>query len=98
MATASFTGTCQGLNINFSTGKQNLTLEVNEDARDTFEEMKGCKKLDIRIKKHREKRSLDAIEDEVTIVFGKNAFFAERIGHGGPRFLLVYAEAEPAMM
>ena len=33
---------------------------MNEDARDAFQELKDCEKLDIQIKKHREKRSLDA--------------------------------------
>lgn len=28
----------------------------NEDARDAFQELKDCEKLDIQIKKHREKR------------------------------------------
>lgn len=43
-----------------ATKKQSISVEVNEDARDAFQELKDCEKLDIQIKKHREKRSLDA--------------------------------------
>lgn len=54
------TGKIEGLKMDYATKKQSISLEVNEDIRDAFQELKDCKKLDIRIKKHREKRSLDA--------------------------------------
>lgn len=46
--------------MDYATKKQSISVEVNEDARDAFQELKDCEKLDIQIKKHREKRSLDA--------------------------------------
>lgn len=55
-----FTGKLEGLKMDYVTRKQSLSLEVNEDARDAFQELKDCEKLVIQIKKHREKRSLDA--------------------------------------
>lgn len=55
-----FTGTFQGLSMNYATSKQTAVLELNEDARDAFQELKGCEKLSIRNKKFRKKRSLDA--------------------------------------
>lgn len=55
-----FTGKLEGLKMDYATKKQSISVEVNEDARDAFQELKDCEKLDIQIKKHREKRSLDA--------------------------------------
>ena len=55
-----FTGKLEGLKMDYATRKQSISVEVNEDARDAFQELKDCEKLDIQIKKHREKRSLDA--------------------------------------
>lgn len=55
-----FTGKLEGLKMDYVTRKQNLSLEVNEDARDAFQELKDCEKLVIQIKKYRKKRSLDA--------------------------------------
>ena len=55
-----FTGTFDGLSMDFGTNKQKAVLELNQDARDAFEELRNCELLDIRIKKHRKKRSLDA--------------------------------------
>ena len=55
-----FTGKLEGLKMDYATKKQSISVEVNEDVRDAFQELKDCEKLDIQIKKHREKRSLDA--------------------------------------
>lgn len=55
-----FTGKLEGLKMDYATKKQSISVEVNEVARDAFQELKDCEKLDIQIKKHREKRSLDA--------------------------------------
>ena len=55
-----FTGIFQGLSMNYATGKQTASFELNEDAREAFQDLKGCEKLTIRIKKYRKKRSLDA--------------------------------------
>ena len=40
--------------------KQRLTLELDSDARELFDQLAEVEKLDIEIKKHREKRSLSA--------------------------------------
>lgn len=55
------TGTMQNLSFDFATGKPNITLTLNErqEAVAAYEELKDCK-LSVVIKKHREKRSLDA--------------------------------------
>ena len=52
-----FTGKLEGLKMDYATKKQSISVEVNEDARDAFQELKDCEKLDIQIKKHREKRA-----------------------------------------
>lgn len=56
---AEFTGAFDGLRMDLSSKKQELSLTVDQDAREVFENLKDCK-VDIIIKKHREKRSLDA--------------------------------------
>lgn len=55
------TGTMQNLSFDFTTGKPNITLALNErqEAVAAYEALKDCK-LSVVIKKHREKRSLDA--------------------------------------
>ncbi len=40
--------------------KQRLTLEIDGDARELYDELHSAEQLDIEIKKHREKRSLNA--------------------------------------
>ena len=54
-----FTGTFDGLGMDFTTGKQKATLTLNEDAKQTFENLHD-KKVVITIKAYRKKRSLDA--------------------------------------
>ena len=56
----SYTGKITGIDIDFLTYKQKVTLTVNEDFTKAYEKLKDCEKLDISIKKHREKRSIDA--------------------------------------
>lgn len=52
-----FTGKLEGLKMDYVTRKQSLSLEVNEDARDAFQELKDCEKLVIQIKKYRKKEA-----------------------------------------
>ena len=54
-----FTGTFDGLGMDFATGKQKASLTLNEDAKQTFENLRD-KKVMITIKAYRKKRSLDA--------------------------------------
>ena len=46
-----FTGKLEGLKMDYVTRKQSLSLEVNEDARDAFQELKDCEKLVIQIRR-----------------------------------------------
>ena len=55
-----FTGKIEDLMIDYRTKKDKLVFAVNENAKQMFEEFKDCEALDIIIKKHRKKRSLDA--------------------------------------
>lgn len=56
------TGKINGLTLDFSTGKANLSLTVNEKqtAMTLYDNLHDCEKLSIKIDKFREKRSLDA--------------------------------------
>lgn len=54
-----FTGRFDGLVVDYATGRQKVSLSVNEDARGAFDELKDCD-LSITIKKYRKKRSLDS--------------------------------------
>ena len=56
------TGNINGLTLDFSTGKANLSLTVNEKqtAMNLYDELHDCEKLSIKIDKYREKRSLNA--------------------------------------
>ena len=54
------TGKYKDVSIDFRTSKLTLTVEVNEDVAEQFIDLKEKEKLDIEIKPHREKRSLDA--------------------------------------
>lgn len=57
---AKFTGILKQPIIDFRSGRLTLLFEPNEDFRETYEELKGCDKLSLEIKKYRAKRSLDA--------------------------------------
>lgn len=57
---AKFTGILKQPIIDFRSGKLTALFEVNEDFRETYEELKDCDKLSLEIKKYRAKRSLDA--------------------------------------
>lgn len=54
------TGILKEPSIDFCTGKINIVAQVNENVREQLQKLSGCEKLDIEIKKHREKRSLNA--------------------------------------
>lgn len=54
-----FSGKIISLAKDIVTKKWNLQIELNEDAQDASEFVK-CEKLDIRLKQHKDKRSLDA--------------------------------------
>lgn len=55
-----FTGHFESLMVDFTSGKQKAVLELNEDARQTFENLRECEKISVAINKYRKKRSLDA--------------------------------------
>lgn len=54
-----FTGKIKSLAKDLVTGKWSLQVELNENAQEVMELIKH-EKLDIRLKQHRDKRSLDA--------------------------------------
>ena len=54
-----FTGKIKSLGKDLATGKWNLQVELNENAQEVMGLIKH-EKLDIRLKQHRDKRSLDA--------------------------------------
>ncbi len=67
--------------IDWQTGKMAAVIEINEDFRQTYEELKDCEKLNLEIKPYKERRSLNA-----------NAYFhvlngkiADRLGISKPR-------------
>lgn len=55
-----FTGRLKQLIIDYSTGRMSVLFEPDQDFRQTYEELKGCEKLSLEIKRYRRKRSLDA--------------------------------------
>lgn len=56
------TGTIRDVSMGFLDGECKLTLAVNEknDLKLAYDELSQCKLLDIELKKHRKKRSLNA--------------------------------------
>ena len=54
-----YTGSFDSLAVDFATNKQKATLTLNEDARRTFENLRG-KQISVTIKAYKKKRSLDA--------------------------------------
>ena len=63
-----YTGTFDGLAVDFATNKQKASLTLNEDARQAFENLRG-KQIAITIKPYKKKRSLEA-----------NAYFHTLVG------------------
>ena len=55
-----FTGRLKEPVIDYLTGKLTVLFEPCEDFREAYEELKGCEKLSLEIKRYRRKRSLDA--------------------------------------
>lgn len=55
-----FTGKLKEPIIDYITGRLTILFEPCEDFRQAYEELKGCDKLSLEIKKYRRKRSLDA--------------------------------------
>ncbi|WP_049730462.1 hypothetical protein [Dorea sp. D27] len=55
-----FTGRFDSLMADLMEKKQKAVLILNEDAREAFQKLKDYEKLDISIKRHKRKRSLDA--------------------------------------
>ena len=55
-----FTGKLKEPVIDYLTGRLTLLFEPCEDFRQAYEELKGCEKLSLEIKRYRAKRSLDA--------------------------------------
>ena len=56
------TGTIKDISMGFLDGECKLTLAVNEknDLKLAYDELSQCELLDIELKKHRKKRSLNA--------------------------------------
>ena len=57
---AKFTGILKPPIVDYQNGRLTLLFAPNEDFRETYEELKGCDKLSLEIKKYRARRSLDA--------------------------------------
>lgn len=55
-----FTGRLKEPIVDYLTGRMTVLFEPCEDFRQAYEELKGCEKLSLEIKKYRRKRSLDA--------------------------------------
>lgn len=55
-----YTGRLLTIGRDYPTNKYTVSLIVNEDVTAGYEKLKGCDVLDITIKKHRNRRSLDA--------------------------------------
>lgn len=60
MAKLDTTGTITDINIDFKTHKAKISLLLDTKQLDIVEELKNENKLNVELKKHREKRSLDA--------------------------------------
>ena len=57
---AKFTGILKPPIVDYQNGRLTLLFAPNEDFRETYEELKGCDKLSLEIKKCKAKRSLDS--------------------------------------
>ena len=55
-----FTGRLKEPIIDYLTGRLTILFEPFEDFRQAYEELKGCEKLSLEIKRYKRKRSLDA--------------------------------------
>lgn len=55
-----YTGKIQGINIDIIDRKPVISVKVNEDITDGLRKLVECENIDIILKKHRNKRSLDA--------------------------------------
>ena len=55
-----FTGHLKEPVIDFATGKTAAVIEVNEDFREAYEDLKAAEKLTVTLKRYRKGRSLDA--------------------------------------
>ena len=55
-----FTGKLKEPIVDYLTGRLTILFEPCEDFRQAYEELRGCEKLSLEIKKYRRKRSLDA--------------------------------------
>lgn len=55
-----FTGKLKPPIVDYLTGKISAVIEISEDFRQAYEDLKDCEKLSIEIKRYRRKRSLDA--------------------------------------
>ena len=56
----SYIGKIQGITIDLIDRKPVVALKIDEGSIDGLKDLISCEKLDISIKKYREKRSLDA--------------------------------------
>ena len=107
-----FTGKLKQPIFDYLTGRLVLLFEPNEDFREAYEELKGCDKLSIEIKKYRAKRSLDAnayywtlITKLATVLETSNAEqhnrMLQRYGYpeivDGKHFLVVVPDTDEAL-
>lgn len=60
MFKVNFTGKLKQPILDYITGRLVLLFEPNEDFREAYEELKGCEKLSLEIKKYKAPRSLNA--------------------------------------
>lgn len=76
-----YTGRIQGINIDFMDRKPVLSIKINEDITDGIKKLFECETIDITLKKHRNKRSLNA-NAYFHVLCGK---IADAIGMSKPR-------------
>ena len=100
------TGKISGVSFSYTTGKPQVTFELNEvmNARDMVDELRECEKLSIKVCKYTKKRSLDAnryfwkILDEVAEALhtSKTELYLKYVSECGPfkDFVLTENEAK----
>lgn len=76
-----FTGRLKEPIIDYITGRLTILFEPCEDFRQTYEELKGCEKLILEIKKYKARRSLNA-NSYFHVLNGK---IADKLGISKPR-------------
>lgn len=91
-----FTGKLRQPVFDYITGRLVLLFEPNEDFREAYEELKGCDKLSLEIRKYRVKRSLDA-NAYFHVLVGKLAD-AMRISKPRCKNIMLYRYGQPYLL